>query len=182
MTTRFTKKCFLLCMLLAVLGLLPLGCGNGDGFVDGPVVSVTRRFEDIEFTLSLPKSRYVLGEEIPMSFTVKNVGIKTIDIVQSGPPYQFQALLGSQIVWLSSRASIGGFTTTSIAPNTSKVFNTIWSQRTPTDIIGNPSVSAGNYTLSVWLTLLSLEGREFSPEQEKNDLSATPIEISIQTP
>ena len=118
-----------------------------------------------------------------MSFTVKNVGTKTIDILSpGGPPLQFQALLGSQEVWLSSRAGGAGFETFSLAPNTSKVFNTIWSQRTPTDIIGNPSVSAGKYTISAWLDPASLDGKEFSPEQEKTDLSANSIEISIRTP
>ena len=183
MTTRFTKKCFLLCMLLAVLGLLPLGCGNGDGFVDGPVVSVARRFEDLEFTLSLPKSRYVLGEEIPMYFVLKNVGTKTIEILSAGgAPYQFQALSGSKEVWLSSRAGGGGSSTITIAPNSSKTFDTIWLQRTPTGSISDPFISSGKYLISVWLIPASIDGKYYSPEQKKTDLAANPLEIVIQTP
>ncbi len=96
---------FLLSALALPLAMLPAGCGEPSASSSTPpavsdAVFATARAKDLFVQLQLPKSHYVIGEEIPVTIFVMNLsqdGLKFSS--SSGAPYRIRLERATPMGW-----------------------------------------------------------------------------------
>ena len=188
MTTRFTKKWILLCMVLSVLGLSQLGCGNGEMFVDGPVISVARRSDNLLYTVSVPKSRYALGEKVPITFSVTNESTTPVQLDRSTTgPYRFRITQSDAPIWGAPDGGGNGHSGLLFQSGETKVFEVEWEQMQGI-FFGisdtEKPVERGTYSIKGFLAPEWFNGDFTSPRIKFDEailrFGSNPIEITVQ--
>lgn len=189
-----TKRMLILGLAL-LLGLLTAaGCGGGSKEADsqtpapgydtagrggGDPVTVTSRYQDLEFTLTLPKTRFAPGEAVPITATVRNTGMQEVHTTVIGPIFRGSAWNGDTPIWSYVVGGVGGSTRLILAPGQSETRSMVWNQR------GNATnglysgegdyVRPGQYTLRAVFAAYTINGVEV-PREER---SLPPVEITI---
>ncbi len=158
-------------LLVIMLVALLTGCG-GDGST--PALNQNRRFRSLEFALTTPKTTYAHGEQVPMTFTVKNIGSQKVSMVGGDCEVFFKIRQGS----LSFDPDIGcgasGYII-DLDPGQTKTYNLEWDQ-----MDGHGSlVQAGQDTITVWLTAGNIDGTLLSKAETEQNLAANPIQIIV---
>ena len=160
------------------------GCGGGDNTVtpnDPTVRSVPRTYAGLEFTLSLPKSTYAVGEDVIFTTTVKNTTNTTITV-----------LLANSIAKDGARASIydknnvfvnyapgitvpGGILAT-YTPGSSTSYTSVWHQD---DYSRSQQVATGIYNAYTRLDFSQLNGQS-ATDADRDGLGSNAITLTIQ--
>ena len=171
----------MLCMLALPLLALLSSCGgdNSPAAPNGPVVSTPRQFDNLVFTLSVPKATYAKGEQVPLTFTVKNVGTQTLAVgLGACDWFDTKVITGSRLLWQKSVGSgCGGHVQPlSIAPGETKTFNYSWLQIDQQGI----QVPTGQYSIKSWFQPMSPADPNPSPEKQEANEFANPIQITLQ--
>ena len=175
--TRFASFAF---FVFALPILLLTGCGGGSSStsatpVDTNSTTSTRTYNDLQFTLSTTKATF-RGEQVPLTFTVKNIGSQTISATGGGCNVLLRVLQGTQIIGPEpASCGAGGYTST-LNSGESKTYTTMWSQK---DVNGN-QVASGIYTLRVWTTAGNINGSDLTADQTETNLSAS-IQVTVSS-
>jgi len=144
--------------------------------MNGPVVSTPRQFGSLEFTLSATKAVYARGEQVPLTFTVKNVGTQTITAtIGACDFFGTKVTQAGNLVWQKSGGCGASTVQVTIMPGETKTYSYAWDQK---DLQGN-SVGSGRYTIKSWFNGFN-EPTLPAGNQETNEF-ANPIDIIIQT-
>jgi uncharacterized protein YceK len=169
-------------LALALLALVS-GCGGGSSPTSpAPAFSSSRQssaqFGPLQLSLSASKSSYTVGEQVPLTFTVTNLGSQTVAATfGSATTYIFQVSQGAQTVWFYPQGSAAVITQQSFAPGETQTYTTTWNQ---TNWQTNAQQSPGLYTMDAWLTPITLNGVNVTSAQQQSLLDAGPIQITIQ--
>jgi hypothetical protein len=159
--------------------ILLAGCGGGETSpANGLVRSPSRQFGNLEFSLSAPKTIYARGENVPLTFTVKNIGTQTITADFGSPfPYTMQITQGKQVVreYPPGTTPMVGLRLT-FAPGETKTFTKAWDQHYALQSL---EASPGPYQVNAWLRADQIDSTSFPQEQAKVQLSANPINITL---
>lgn len=148
---------------------------------NGPVVSNPRQFGSLEFTLSATKAVYARGEQVPLTFTVKNVGMQTVNVTIATPAFDATITQNNQLVWQYTTSPLAGggtgvIRTISIDPGVAETLDFTWDQK---DQQGN-SVMSGRYVVKAWFYPRSIDNTSVSQIQVESDLASNPIQIVTQ--
>jgi hypothetical protein len=153
---------------IVTLLLLPflVSCGSGTSSVsENPNA---RRFGPFEFELTTPKTTFASGESIPVTFAVRNVSSKTVNVGFAGCITLHRIILGAQDITPAPICS-GDNQTSSLAPNEVKTY---------TDDLRS-EVKPGQDTITVWYHASSIDGVMMTDAEAEQNLFATPIQITV---
>lgn len=192
-----TRRMRILGLIIGLATLLAAvaGCGSGGAAAgDDPTpapglnpvsrggfepVTVTSRYQDLEFTLTLPRTRFAPDEAVPMVFTATNRGTQEVTAQVSPQFVSVGAARGEMPVWSYVVAGIGGHNNIKILPGNSETVSLTWNQREniTNGLFGEQKdyAAPGTYALRALLAAYSINGVPVSPE----DISLPPVEITI---
>ena len=171
--TRYYKT-FTRLPVHTLLVLTLVSCGSGSDNTANSIATSTRQFQSLQLTLTMPNNAR-LGEAIPITFTVKNIGAETITVLLADPEAISQAKLGNTEIWnwaFGKPFSPVLPSSKSIAPGETKSYDLSWNQK---DNAGN-QVSSGKYSIKSWFNTTSVNGVEVSPQ---TDLAPEPITVTL---
>ena len=161
-------------IFIALLAVTLTGCGGGSG-----TTAVTaRRFGSLEYTLTTTKTTFAHGEQVPLTFTVRNVGSQTINVILGAcEPFDTKVTSGSAVVWQDSLTHGCGTEVTfiAIAPGETKTYTYTWPQA---DQQGN-QIPAGSYTLTSWYQAYSVTDATLSSGNQEVNEWAYPLHIVL---
>ena len=109
---------------------------------------VTRTFDGVQFTLSLNKSVYGIGEPIVMRLRKKNILTVPLTLTyRTSQKYDFRVTRDDRLIWQWSQGRFftQAITTDRFQPGEEKIYREVWDQRTDS-IITRP----GLYRLTGW--------------------------------
>lgn len=173
---RRTKPYDLFLIWGAIAMMLFSGCG-GNSTMQGPIISQARQFMNLEFRVSATKAAYNRGEEIPLTFTVKNLSAQTINATASNAGgYVIEVRQEGERVWYYPTGGGAMITPISIASGETKTYEVPWNQK---HILTNAEVASGQYTIRAWLDVAQVDNAGFTETEAATDLAANPIEITI---
>lgn len=156
--------------LFVVLALAVAGCGGGSGPAAG-----TRGFGPFELALSSPKTIYALGEQVPFSFTVKNVTSKTVTAVGGGCDVLLRIITqDGQDVTHAPACAAAGFTV-QLGPGETKEFLPLWDQK----LDAGGFAPSGKDTIRAWINLKVIDGQDIPDAEIERDLSSNPLIITV---
>lgn len=170
-TTRFVPlRTAALCACLLPFALLT-GCGGGSSSTPatpvntGPVTSMPRTANGLQYTLSSDKSVYKVGETVNLTFTLANVSSQPIGETVGRPGVIVTVTQGGHAIWQTPQPPLYGGGTYghgyNLLPGTSQTYTATWPQTTGT-------LAAGQYTLTATLT-----------DEASDHLPTDPIQITL---
>jgi hypothetical protein len=165
--------------VMILLSALVSGCGGGSNTIAASNGSAPRRSGSLEYTLTTTKMTFARGEQVPLTFTVRNVSMQTVNVELGACDwFDTKVVNGSQVLWQQSFTHICGSTIQplSIAPNETKTFSYSWPQ---TDQQGR-QVPSGRYSLASWFQAINATDPALSPGNQEANEYAYPIQISVQ--
>jgi hypothetical protein len=171
---------FCLGILIVLLPIFFAGCsgGNDSVAVAVPVNSMPRTVGALEFTVSTTRATFARGEQVPLTFSVRNIGTSTVHAILGACDYfDVRVSRGNQVIWQLSRThGCGGLILeVAIAPGETKTYTSEWPQ---TDQDDNP-VPAGQYTITTWYQPYDPGSTDLPPGNQEVNESANPIQISV---
>jgi hypothetical protein len=166
------------CTVLLLLTLLPtlFGCGGGSNNLqtNGPIISAPRRSHGLEFTVSSDKSVWTFSDHVTFKLTMKNITTQPITFSEIDCPFE-DALIqqGNQTVWKYSHdigcvANNMAPVIATINPGESKIVPIDWNQKDN----NNRDASPGQYTVTAWLYLLTINGMATNAVQDQASFEA----------
>jgi hypothetical protein len=161
---------------MALLALIA-GCGGGAATSNSPVVSFPRRSGSLVYTVATNKAVYARGEPVMITFTVRNVGDKQVEVLRGACEFFNTAVSrGGLIVW--SKLPHGCADPADdivLGVGETKTYSYDWIQ---TDEQGAP-VAAGEYTLTSWYEPFSVTDPTLAPGNQETNEAALPIQITV---
>ncbi|MDN5301306.1 MAG: hypothetical protein PWQ60_820 [Thermoanaerobacteraceae bacterium] len=110
--------------------------------------TVTRTFDGVEYTLSLNKAVYEMGEPIIIRLRKKNILSVPLTLTyRTSQKVDFRVTRDNILIWQWSRNQFFAqvLTSDTLQPGEEKVYRVVWDQRTD-DMLVRP----GTYTLTGW--------------------------------
>lgn len=110
--------------------------------------SVTRTFDGVEYTLSVNKSVYAVGEPIIIRLSKRNILTVPLTLTyRTSQKVDFRVTQDSVLIWQWSRGRFftEGITSDRLQPREEKVYRVEWNQRTDSAFL-----RPGIYTLTGW--------------------------------
>ena len=104
--SHISRRLVLLSLTLLALG----GCGGGDSSTG----SGASPYRSLTFTLTTTKASFATGEQVPLPFSVKNLGMRAVSIYGGGCLVWFRITQGSQTIDGVGGCSAAGWTFTCI--------------------------------------------------------------------
>jgi hypothetical protein len=159
--------------------ILLVGCGSGGTLlVNSQARSLSRQFGNLEFNLSAPKTLYTRGENVPLTFTIKNISTQTVTAGFGSPfPYDIQVTQGKQVLWEFPPGTVPVVALRlTFAPGETKTFTQAWDQHYS---LQGPDAPPGPYQVHAWLRADQIDSASFLPEEAKVQLRANPINITL---
>ena len=162
-----------------LLSALLSGCGGGNSTIAASNGSAPRQSGSLEYALTTTKMTFAKGEQVSLTFTVRNVSMQTVNVeLGTCDWFDTKVVNGSQVLW-EKRLTHGcgaSVNPLSIAPGEIKTFNYSWPQ---TDQQGNPA-PAGQYAIKSWFQPYNSTDPNLSPGNQEANEYAYPIQISVQ--
>ena len=164
----------LILFLCASPFLVSCGDSGNDGTKSSGLVTSTGQYGSLQVTLTtLPVNR--LGDTVPITFSIKNIGGRSVFIEYGLLEADAQVKQGDTIIWQWSfgkvypAISFGG----SMLPGDSRTFSLDWNQK---DNEGN-QVPGGSYVITSWFDAAGVDGVKVTPQ---TDLATQPLTIVLQ--
>ncbi len=150
-----------------------ISCGNGGETGIGHVTG-TGQYASLQVSLTA-QSVNRLGDTVPMTFSIKNIGDTSVWVVYDCPDADVQVNQGYTIIWQWSFGQVFACSGAGslLAPGDSMTYSRSWDEK---DNEGN-QVPSGSYTITAWFDAQSVDGVKVTPQ---TDLSTQPITIAIQ--
>jgi hypothetical protein len=156
--------------LAMILSLLLSGCGGGDS----TTATGNRRFGPLEFALTTTKTTFARGEQVPLTFTVKNTSQRTVTAIGGGCVDLWRVIQGGRDITPPSGCGAAGYMFT-FAPGETKTFNDTLDLRDA----NNNIEPAGVDVITVWFTAGNINGTDMTDAQVEHNLAANPIQITV---
>jgi len=161
--------------MFAMVALSLTACGGGGD--NSPVtVTTTRQFQSLQISLTTRRVAR-LGETVPITFTINNVGAGTITVMLGGAPDAISQVKQGNVEiwnWATGKAYPAVLPSPqSIAPNETRTYDLSWDQKNNS----GDQVLSGSYMINAWFNTASVNGNTVSPQ---TDLAAEPITVAIQ--
>jgi hypothetical protein len=154
------------CIAIIVLSSFLVSCGGGSSSVsENPN---TRRFGPFEFELTTTNTTFTRGESVPVTFAVRNVSSKTVNVVVPGCIILHKITLGSQDITPGINCA-GDIQSYSFAPNETKTYTDDYEHE----------VQAGQNTIKVWYHADNIDGTIMTDAQTEQNLYANPIQVTV---
>lgn len=164
---------------LLIVSMLMMGCDSSGTFlINNPVSSTPRQFAGLEFTVSASKSRYARGEDVPLTFTVKNVTSQTLTAEAGSPlPIVGRVTRSGAFVWEPEVGTVGAGTTFTLAPGESLTFQRTWNQRY---LLSGQAVPPDQYQARFWFTPNRVNGTVYTTDQAQANLATNFVDIVVE--
>jgi hypothetical protein len=170
-----TRRKHFLCLL--VLPIL-CGCGGGDNLIasNNHATSTSRTFDTFEFTQTLPKTQYAIGEEISSTLRVRNIGLRDANLTfPSSIRGGYVVTQGTTEIASGSLGGGGSITTLLLKKGESFETPVRWVQANSQ----GSQVPVGQYTIRAWMTAIGIDGQQIPVSQAQTELSTAGLNITI---
>jgi hypothetical protein len=124
--------------------------------------------------LTTTKATFARGEQVPLTFQVKNDSSQAVTAIGGGCLSLYQIIQGGQDITPGVGCAASGFSVT-LAPGETKTYNIVLDQR---DNNGN-FLPAGQDTIKVWFTATNVNGTRMTDSEAQQNLAANPIQITV---
>ncbi len=162
-------------LFMVTMGALFLlgGCGSG-GTDSGGLVTSMGQYASLQVSLTT-QSVNRLGDTVPITFSIKNIGDRSVFVGYECPYADVRVSQGDTIIWQWSFGQVFACSELGslLAPGDSLTYSRDWNQK---DNEGN-QVPGGSYVITSWFDAAGVDGVKVTPQ---TDLATQPLTIVLQ--